>query len=48
MLALIVFIAAGFGTALAEDSGNDGPAPNAGDGISNGSGFDSPTGPNRE
>jgi hypothetical protein len=27
-------------------NGNDGPAPNSGDGISDGSGFDSQNGPN--
>jgi hypothetical protein len=26
--------------------GNDGPAPNSGDGVSDGSGFESPNGPN--
>jgi len=46
VMALFVFIAAGFGAALAENSGNDGPAPNSGDGISDGSGFDSQNGPN--
>ena len=32
---------------LADSSGPMGPAPNSGDGISDGSGFDGPNGPNR-
>lgn len=46
VMTLIVLMAAGFGTSFAKDSGNDGPATNSGDSISDGSGFDSQNGPN--
>ena len=46
LIALITFFAAGFGMAIADDCGKNGPAPNSDDSISDGSGFDSPNGPN--
>ena len=46
ILTLILFLLAAAGMAFAQDFGHAGPAPNAGDGIPDGSGFDSPNGPN--
>ena len=47
MLISIVLILLLSGAALAADSaGPMGPAPNSGDGIPDGSGFDGPNGPN--
>jgi hypothetical protein len=45
-LTLVIFLAAGTGMVFARGVGEVGPAPNAGDGIPDGSGFDSPNGPN--
>lgn len=36
------------GTAIAEENNQKGPAPNSGDGVSDGSGMDPRTGPNSE
>ena len=33
---------------VSANNGNDGPSENSGDGVSDGSSFDSPTGPNGE
>ena len=47
ILMLIVLLAAVTSTAIAGNYGPHGPAPNSGDGVSDGSGFDSPFGPNK-
>jgi hypothetical protein len=50
-LILVPMAYAGNGTNLnqsAPDSGKYGPAPNSGDGIPDGSGFDGPNGPNAD
>jgi len=48
LISVVAFLAAGFGMAMAGDAAKDspGPAPNSGDGVSDGSGLDSPNGPN--
>jgi hypothetical protein len=46
VLLLIAFVTAGYGYAIASDAGHQQPAPNSGDGIPDGSGFDTPNGPN--
>ena len=46
LMALVIFLAAGMGMAMADDFGKNGPAPNSGDGIPDGSGIDSPNGQN--
>lgn len=46
ILMLVVFLTASAGLAIAKEFGHNGPAPNSGDGIPDGSGFDSPNGPN--
>ena len=43
---LVACIIGSFGTAIAGECGHCEPAPNSGDGIPDGSGFDSPNGPN--
>ena len=47
---LIVFVLAAFlfgclGSAIAKDNGHKAPAPNSGDCVSDGSGYDAPNGP---
>ena len=42
---LVVFLAPTVGMAAGNKADSPGPAPNAGDGISDGSGLDSPNGP---
>ena len=46
VLTLVALLAAGTGTLIAQGAGHAEPAPNSGDGVSDGSGFDSPNGPN--
>ena len=46
ILTLAVFLAAGTSMVNAQDFGHSGPAPNCGDCVPDGSGFDSPNGPN--
>lgn len=46
ILTIVVFLAAASGMLLADGFGHSGPAPNSGDGIPDGSGFDAPNGPN--
>ena len=46
ILTLILFLVAATGTVIAQGFGHCGPAPNAGDGEPDGSGFDAPNGPN--
>jgi len=43
---LIVFFAVNLSPAIGGSSGPAGPAPNSGDGVSDGSGFDGPNGSN--
>ena len=45
---LIVFFAFNLSPAIGASSGPAGPAPNSGDGISDGSGVDSPNGANAD
>ncbi|MBU0596435.1 hypothetical protein KJ567_07115 [Candidatus Bipolaricaulota bacterium] len=45
VLVLLVMSLLVFSVFAAAANGNDGPAPNAGDGISDGSGFEAPVGP---
>ena len=45
---LIAFFAFSLSPAIGGSSGPAGPAPNSGDGVSDGSGLDSPNGPNGE
>jgi hypothetical protein len=45
ILMMLVILIAFSGVAMA-DNGPSGPAPNSGDGVSDGSGMDSPSGPN--
>jgi len=45
-LLLTSVIFAGISIASAKNYGNNNPAPNSGDGINDGSGYDSPNGPN--
>jgi len=46
ILSLVLFLGANLTPAIASGTGQDGPAPNSGDGEPDGSGFDSQTGPN--
>lgn len=46
IIAVIALFAATSSVALADSAGALGPAPNAGDGISDGSGLDAPNGAN--
>ena len=48
ILSLVLFLGANLTPAMASGSGNGpaGPAPNSGDGVPDGSGFDGPNGPN--
>jgi len=46
ILIFVVISAMMFNYSAIADKGHQGPAPNSGDGISDGSGFDSPNGPN--
>ncbi len=46
IVVVIALFAATSGVALADSAGAMGPAPNAGDGISDGSGLDAPNGAN--
>jgi len=46
IIAVIGLLAATSSVALADSAGPMGPAPNAGDGISDGSGLDAPNGAN--
>lgn len=48
LIIVVIFLVAIVGIAIADDFGNKGPAPNSGDGISDGSGFVSPNGPSGE
>ena len=45
---LIICFLVNLSPAIGGDSESPGPAPNSGDGISDGSGFDGPNGPNGE
>ena len=46
LLCVVIAVACLAVLAVAAGLGNDGPAPNSGDGITDGSGFDTPGGPN--
>ena len=46
VMVILTFFATGFSLAAETDFGSNGPAPNSGDGIPDGSGQDSPSGPN--
>ncbi len=48
MVIAAILVVAIAGTALADSAGPMGPAPNAGDGVSDGSGFIAPNGPNAD
>ena len=43
---LALFVITGYGYAFAGNAGYEEPAPNSGDGISDGSGYEAPNGPN--
>ena len=45
VICLVMFFAINVGPAIGGDYGRDGPAPNSGDGIPDGSGFDNPSDP---
>jgi hypothetical protein len=45
ILTFALFLAASTSMVFAQDFGHQGPAPNAGDGVPDGSGFDAPIGP---
>ena len=45
ILTIILFLTASAGMVIAQYSGHQEPAPNAGDGVPDGSGFDAPNGP---
>ncbi len=44
MMCLIMFITINVTSSMADDYGQDGPAPNSGDGVSDGSGFEGDAG----
>lgn len=46
ILTIAILLTSAAGMAIAQDYGHNGPAPNSGDGVPDGSGFDSPNGPN--
>ncbi len=46
LISLAVFLVLNSNALIASDFGDRGPAPNSGDGVSDGSGFDSVNGPN--
>jgi hypothetical protein len=49
IMVFLAFFTTSFGLAVANDFGLGGPAPNSGDGVSDGSGFDAPpNGPNAD
>ena len=48
IVAVVVMIIATSGIAFADSNGPMGPAPNSGDCVPDGSGFDSPNGPNAD
>jgi len=43
---LVILVILTSNSMASEENGNEAPAPNSGDGIPDGSGFDSPNGPN--
>jgi len=45
MIVVVLFVVAVCGVAIAGDFGNQAPAPNSGDGVSDGSGYVNPIGP---
>ena len=47
VICLVMFLAVNAGSAIGGDYGQDGPAPNSGDGVSDGSGFDGPDSPGK-
>ncbi|MEW5894580.1 MAG: hypothetical protein AB1650_02310 [Candidatus Omnitrophota bacterium] len=44
-LLFVVFLVGSIGYVIAADNGHEEPAPNSGDGIPDGSGFENPNGP---
>lgn len=46
ILMLLAFVLTGFGYAITDDKGHQEPAPNSGDCIPDGSGYEAPNGPN--